>query len=92
MIAALTAMLGIVPDLTIVLDVPEPVGRSRLEARGLSRDRYERLDGAFHARVREGFRQIAHAEPKRCVLIDAGGTIAEVHSAVLEIVRSRLGP
>src|SRR4029077_14226770 len=61
------------PDLTLVLDLPVEEGLARPARRTQSTDRFERLDRAFHERLREGFRQIAAAEPQRCVLIDAAG-------------------
>ena len=85
-IGALTALLGLAPDFTLVLDVPDAMGASRLRARGGVSDRYEKLDSAFHARVNAGFRAIAAAEPKRCVLVPAGGDIASVHAAVMAAV------
>lgn len=85
-IGALTALLGLAPDFTLVLDVPDAMGASRLRGRGGVADRYESLDSAFHARVNAGFRAIAAAEPKRCVLVPAGGDIASVHAAVMAAV------
>lgn len=82
-IAAQIGLLGIVPDVTIVLDVAEPVAAERLRQRGVLADRYERLGVAFHARVREGFRAIAASEPGRCVLVDASGDVQAVHAAVV---------
>jgi len=86
LIAALIGLLGIVPDRTIVLDVPEAVAADRMRRRGGDTDRYERLDAAFHARVRQGFREIAAADPKRCVLLDASGGIQAVHTAIMTAV------
>ncbi len=62
-IAEQIRLLGIKPDLTLVLDVPDTVARARLRQRGGDADRYERLGADFHARVRQGFRAIAAAEP-----------------------------
>ena len=91
-IASLIGLLGIAPDLTIVLDVAEAVAAERMRQRGGDADRYERLDAAFHARVRHGFREIAEADPKRCVLLDASGDIQAVHTAILTAVWTRLAP
>lgn len=90
MIAALTRLLGIVPDLTLVLDVADAVAAERQVRRGVEPDRYERLDALFHARVRQGFRDIAAASPERCELIAADGTEAEVHAAIMATLRRRL--
>jgi dTMP kinase len=85
-------LLGMVPDLTLVLDVGEVVAADRMRRRGGDADRYERLDGAFHARVRRGFREIATAEPERCVRVDASGGIGDVHTAIMTAVWTRFGP
>jgi dTMP kinase len=89
-IRALVGLLGIVPDVTLVLDVSEAVAVARQIVRGADADRYERLDALFHARVRQGFRDIAAAEPERCVLISADGSVAGVHDAIMRTLRTRL--
>ncbi len=82
--------MGIVPDVTLVLDVSESVAVERRSRRGMLADRYERLDALFHARVRQGFRDIAHAAPERCVLIDGGWPELEVHAAIMQALRAKL--
>jgi dTMP kinase len=89
-IAEQIRLLGIVPDVTLALDVPEDVAADRMRRRGGDADRYERLDAAFHARVRQGFREIAAAEPGRCVLLDASGDVQAVHTAIMTAVWTRL--
>jgi dTMP kinase len=89
-IAALIGLLGIVPDVTLVLDVSDVVAVERQLRRGLDADRYERLDALFHARVRQGFRDIAAAAPERCVLINANHTETEVHAAIMQALKSRV--
>jgi dTMP kinase len=44
----------------------------------------------FHARVRQGFRDIAAAAPERCVLLPGDGSEAEVHAAIMTALRARL--
>ncbi len=83
MIAALGVWLGLVPDVTFVLEVAPATAAARLAARGGVADRYERLGPDFHARVAAGFRAIAEAEPTRCVLIDADAPPATVHAAIM---------
>ena len=92
MIARLTGLIGLIPDLTLVLDVSEPVAAARLGARGARPDNYERLGAAFHARVQAGFRAIAAAEPARCRLVAADGTEAEVHGRIMAAIGERFGP
>ena len=90
-IASLIDLLGIAPDVTLVLDVSDAVAVARRMRRGADADRYERLDASFHARVRQGFRDIAVAAPARCVQIAADGPVAEVHAAIMQALRTRLG-
>ncbi|MFZ1414541.1 MAG: dTMP kinase [Defluviicoccus sp.] len=78
------------PDLTLVLDVEPGLGHVRAAGRGQPSDRYERLDGAFHERVRAGFLAIARAEPERCVIIAGTGTVAEVAQRIRRTVAERL--
>jgi dTMP kinase len=79
------------PDLTLILDLPVAEGLARAAKRSGGADRFERLDTAFHERLRHGFQQIAAAEPRRCVVIDAAGDVETVHRAVLQAVATRLG-
>ena len=80
------------PDLTLVFDLDTEIAARRIAGRGTApADRYERLDDAFHRRVRGGFALIAAAYPARCVLIDADGSRDAVHARVLAAVQYRLG-
>ncbi len=87
---------GLCPDLTIILDIPVGDGLRRAELRagngmGAAReDRYERMDVAFHERLRAGFLEIAQNEPERCVVIDARAAIDEVANAIREALTDRL--
>ena len=69
---------GLVPDLTLVLDVPVDVGRERLRRARKEPDRLERLDDAFHRRVLEAYRRAAGAG---VVHIDATGSKTAVQDA-----------
>ena len=83
---------GLKPDLTIILDVPVEVGMQRAAARrGTGApDRFEAEDRAFHEGLRDAYRQIAAAEPQRCVLIDANADAETVAARVWAAVRDRL--
>lgn len=78
------------PDLTIILDAPVDLGLARAVGRG-GDDRYERMDIAFHERLRAGFLEIARGEPDRCVVIDASAAPDAVHRVVLAAVVERFG-
>ena len=82
---------GLVPDLTVLLDVPPEVSRARLAARqaatATAADRIEQAGAEFHARLRAGFLELAKAEPARFAVIDASRPLAEVSRQVLAAVR-----
>ena len=79
------------PDLTIILDVPVEVGLMRAAARrgNAAADRFEAEDIKFHQELREAYRQIAVAEPQRCVLIDATAEPDIVAANVWSALRDR---
>jgi dTMP kinase len=92
-IAALqrAAVGELVPDLTLILDLPVEQAHARARARSGGLSRFERMDRAFHERIRQGFIEIAQAEPKRCTIIDAAADMDNVTQAVHRLVARRLG-
>jgi len=88
-IAQLTSLIGLVPDLTLVLTVSPETSEARLTHRGIAADRYERLPLDFHAKVAAGFAEIAANNPDRCVVIDANGTREQTHAAIMAAVKAR---
>lgn len=85
------ATQGLVPDLTIVLDVVDPViVRHRLSTR--AKDKMESRDDSYHERVRAGYRELAHLYPSRVITINGEAGVDAVHSeiwrSVLELLRS----
>tara|TARA_R110000787_G_scaffold20716_2_gene61616 strand:- start:520 stop:1167 length:648 start_codon:yes stop_codon:yes gene_type:complete len=80
------------PDLTLVLDLPVTTGMQRIGARAGAADRYERMNPAFHERLRRGFLEIAAKEPERCVVLDADTDIGILATRILECVENRLLP
>ncbi|HRE19819.1 MAG TPA: dTMP kinase [Rhabdaerophilum sp.] len=81
---------GLVPDLTLLLDLPPEVGLARARRRGTA-DRFENDELAFHESVRARFLALAKADPARFVVLD--GTLVEDALAVATaiIVEARLG-
>jgi len=78
------------PDLTIVLDISPEEGLRRASKRGDAATRYERMDIAFHTKIREAFLDIARREPERCVVISASAPLEQVTADLLAAVRARL--
>ena len=85
------ALGAFAPDLTLILDLPVEIGLARAAARPAAADRFERLDHAFHEKLRQGFRRIAAEGSARCVLVDASNDPQTVHRAVVDAVEQRLG-
>lgn len=90
-IKTLTHLIDLNPDLTLVLDVSSSVQAQRRAKRNLGQDRYERQSADFHAHVNDAFRQLPDQHPQRCVLIAGEGGEQDVHRAILEAIRQRLG-
>jgi len=84
----LLATGGVLPDLTVLLDLPAEVGMARIEGRRL--DAFERMDRSFHRRVRDGYLEIARAEKSRFVVLPADRERAVVHAAIVAAVEERL--
>lgn len=81
------AVDGCRPDLTLVFDLPVEDALRRRSGRE-AEDRLELKGLEFQERVAAGFRAVAADEPDRVKLIDAGGSIAEVFSNVVDELRS----
>lgn len=84
------ALDGVVPELTILLDLPVEMGLARKAPGDINR--FEgRFDLDFHRRVRDGFLALAAREPGRWVVVDAALGHDEVASSVARAVDVRLG-
>ncbi|HEY1543459.1 MAG TPA: dTMP kinase [Xanthobacteraceae bacterium] len=82
------------PELTLILDLAPEIGLARAAKRrgSAAPDRFETEALAFHTRLRQAYRDIAAAEPKRCVLIDAGRSVNEIADDIWTKVYARLDP
>lgn len=79
---------GLAADVVVLLDVPPAVAAARM---GAARDRLESAGGGFHARVADGYRALAAADPDRWAVVDGSGAVDEVAALVLAEVAARLG-
>jgi dTMP kinase len=81
------------PDLTIILDIAPRIGLERAKKRlsaGASADAFEASDVSFHEKVREGFLEIARAEPSRCIVLHADQSESDLHSDIVSVCASKL--
>jgi dTMP kinase len=76
--------LGLIPDLTVLLDMPVREGLSRKQSE--RQDRFESEDKTFHQRVREGYLKMAAAELERWLVVDA----AQSREKIAEIIWQRV--
>ncbi|WP_405143179.1 dTMP kinase [Sphaerisporangium sp. NBC_01403] len=81
------ATSGLVPDLTVLIDVPPSVGLSRL---GSPADRIESEPLQFHERVRREFRALAAADPDRYLVVDGLQSQEEISRLIQDRVREIL--
>ena len=83
------ATAGRTPDLTLLLDLVAEQGLARKSGSG--RTRFEDgFDAAFHARVADGFRALAAAEPTRWRILDASEAPAALAAQISQIVQGAL--
>lgn len=80
---------GLVPDLSILLDLDVRVGLNRRRKDG-DMNRLDDLILAFHQRVRTGYHQIIRSDPKRWVIIDADRDFNLVQRELREVVMKKL--
>ena len=90
-LAALRAMNafatgGLTPDLTLLLDLDVAEGLRRRHAEGGAITRLDAESLAFHARVADGYRALAAAEPHRWRIVDAGAALEAVVEAAWGVV------
>ena len=82
---------GLLPDRTLVLEVPPEIGADRAAARdGAAADRFAARERAFHDDVAAAFRRFAAAEPDRVRLIDASGDVDTVSANMLAAIADLL--
>lgn len=85
---------GLEPDRTILLNVSPEVSAKRMRAReaatNTDADRMEKAGDSFHSRLRQGFLELAAAEPDRFAVIQADGSVEEVEEAVWNSIQPML--
>jgi dTMP kinase len=75
-------VIGVEPDLTIILDLDPDEALARGRARGGDETRFERFGADFQRRLRDGFLRLAAEQPGRCRVVPADGPEDEVAARV----------
>jgi dTMP kinase len=83
------ATAGLLPDMTMLLDLPVEVGLARKHAQD-QRNRFEAEAVAFHHRVREAYRRMAEAEPDRWRCVDAVQSADQVADEIWQALAERM--
>ena len=78
------------PDLTLILDLPLSTGLARAHARTSDESRFEAKGEAFHQHLRQAFLDIAHEDPRRCVVINAEGDPNQIEARLWAALEPRL--
>jgi dTMP kinase len=84
---SLWATHGLLPDVTVLLDVDLTTSAARMPA---DLDRLERVDESFRQRTRDAYLRRAAADPGRWVVVDATGTVDDVQARIREALTGRL--
>jgi len=84
------ARQGLLPDLTIILDVPAEDGLAR-GLSGAQGDRIESKEMRFHERVRQGYLKYAETAEEACVVVPAGASEDEAAEQVLALALKAIG-
>ena len=87
---SLWATGGLLPDLTVLLDLDPAAARARLDADDKPFDRLESERETFHARVRDEFLSLAAAEPDRFLVLDASRPAHDLAGDIRTRVRALL--
>ena len=87
---SLWAVEGLLPDLTVLLDVDPAIGRERMNASPRVYDRLEEVGGHFPARVRAAYLALAAAEPARFLVLDGAASADVIAAQLRERVASLL--
>ncbi|MEY4368048.1 MAG: dTMP kinase [Actinomycetota bacterium] len=88
---SLWAVEGLLPDLTILLDLDAEVALSRRNQTGTAPDRLEREKVEFFESVRRAYLELASAEPQRFLLVDASQSIETMQDQIRQRVATLLG-
>jgi len=83
---------GLVPDLTILLDLDEEEAARRMGIRPEAADRLDDEGASFMKRVREGYRKLAQRSPERFRVVSASGSVDEVDERIDAILKEGLSP
>ncbi len=84
------ALQGIMPDMTILMDLDAEVGLARKKNQA-ELDRMERESVDFHKKVVAGYRDLADRYPERILKVNAALQVQEIHDIIVANIEKKLG-
>ena len=77
---------GLIPDLTLLFDLPVELGLKRVVKRKGGMDRFEREKINFFQKIRKSYLKSAKAEPNRIKIVDASLSITEIQEQLTQLI------
>lgn len=77
---------GLMPDLTLLFDLPVEIGLQRVKQRQQATDRFEQEQKAFFEKIRESYLRSAIAEPDRLKVVDSSLPIASIQQQLIQLL------
>lgn len=84
------ATSGVMPSLTILMDIDPQSAYQRRQSDTRSTDRLEEAGREFFERIYNGYRQMARREPQRFVVMDALQQIEQIHEKIVTVLNSKI--
>ena len=81
--------LGVIPDITFLLDLPVDCGLQRIRARK-NKTKFDSESVAFHKRVRDGFLQLCKQQPQRIKLINADRQVEIIAEEIKSVIDNKI--
>lgn len=86
---ARSSALGLIPDITFLLNLPVRTGLSRLQKRG-DTTKMDEEPLEFHELIRQGYMLVARREPERVIKINADRDVGDIHIEIKNIVSEKI--
>jgi len=81
--------LGVIPDITFLLDLPVDCGLQRIRARK-NKTKFDSESVAFHKRVRDGFLELCKQQPQRIKLINADRQVEVIAEEIKSVIDNKI--
>jgi dTMP kinase len=80
---------NLMPNLTFVFQLPASQGLARKKSQPQGENRFEQMELSFHEQVQAGYTNLLHAQPDRCIAIDATQPIETIAASIQKKIIER---